>query len=151
MFEFYTVIGCFFSVLLALQGEASPVSTPVEPAMTPAVPMPSSTSPPDPSRVVPDLGDRKANRPVAGVLRLSQQAIDSRMRRVFTPNVKGEFKVSAEIVQQWKSKRKGRKSLQQLFQSCGFDTDWQGFKTKTLVFFVGKLSQIIPISNCFLC
>lgn len=140
----------FFSVILALQGEASPIPSPKEPAMPPAT-TPCSTRPPDVSGEVPDLRDQKAQRPVAGVLRLSQQAIDSRMRRVFTPNVKGEFKVSAEIVQQWKGKRKGRKSLQQLFQSCGFDADWKGLKTRALVFFVGKLFQIMPISNCFLC
>ena len=72
---------------------------------------------------IPDIRDTKAPKPVAGELRLSQPAIDSRMRRVFTPNVKGEYKVSAEIVQQWKCRRKGRKSLQQLFQSVGFSAD----------------------------
>ena len=44
------------------------------------------------------------------------------MRRVMAPNVKGEYKVSAEIIKQWQNKR-GRKSLQQLFQSCGFSPD----------------------------
>ena len=77
----------------------------------------------EPSRAeIPDINDTKAKRPAPGVLRVSQQAIESRMRRVFTPNVKGEFKVSAEIVAQWRNK-KSRKSLEQLFQSCGYSPD----------------------------
>lgn len=63
------------------------------------------------------------DRPVPGKLRLSQEAIASRLRRVFTPNVRGEYKVSAEIVEQWRKKGKGRTSLEQLFQSCGFSRD----------------------------
>lgn len=85
---------------------------------------------------IPDICDAAAPKPVAGKLRLSQAAIDSRLRRVFTPNVKGEFKVSAEIVQQWKSRRKGRKGLEQLFQSVGFSPDrgWKlAFETQMLL------------------
>ena len=72
---------------------------------------------------MPDIGDTTVPVPQAGVLRISQDAIRSRMRRVFTPNVNGDYKVSAEIVQQWKSKKKGRQSLQQLFQSVGFSPE----------------------------
>ena len=52
---------------------------------------------------IPDINDTTAERPKAGVLRISQDAIDARLRRVFTPNVRGEYKLSAEIVAQWKS------------------------------------------------
>lgn len=71
---------------------------------------------------MPDIGDTTAPVPKKGVLRLSPDAIRSRLRRVFTPNVNGTCKVSAEIVNQWKSK-KGRQSLQQLFQTVGFDPE----------------------------
>lgn len=71
---------------------------------------------------VPDIADTTAERPKAGVLRISQEAIDARLRRVFTPNVRGEFKLSAEIVGQWKSK-KGRQPLRTLFQTVGFSPD----------------------------
>lgn len=61
--------------------------------------------------------------PVAGKLRISAEAMEARMRRVFSPNVRGEYKVSTDIVAQWRDKRKGRKSLQQVFQACGLDVD----------------------------
>ena len=77
--------------------------------------------------MIPDLLDETASKPQPGKLRLSAEAIEGRLRRVFTPNVKGEFKVSAAIVQQWKSK-KTRKSLETIFQSVGFNTD-TGFQT----------------------
>ena len=71
---------------------------------------------------VPDIRDARAVAPEPGVLRISQGAVNARMRRVFQPNVNGEYKVSSEIVQQWKSK-KGRQSLQSIFQTVGFDVD----------------------------
>ena len=72
---------------------------------------------------VPDLLDTQAQAPKPGDVRLSSTAINSRLKRVFTPNVNGEYKVPAEIVKQWQCKRKGRKSLEQVFQSCGFSVD----------------------------
>lgn len=69
------------------------------------------------------IGDKSVQSPQPGVVRLSPEAVDGRLRRVFAPNAKGEFKVSQEIVAQWKT-RKGRKSLAQLFQTCGFNSDW---------------------------
>lgn len=69
------------------------------------------------------MEDVTAPVPKAGVLRISPEAIQARMRRVFTPNVNGDYKVSADIVKQWQGKKKGRKSLQQLFQAVGFDTE----------------------------
>lgn len=71
---------------------------------------------------VPDISDESAPKPKAGELRISQDAIDARLRRVFTPNVKGEYKISTELVNQWKSK-KGRQPLMKLFQTVGFSPD----------------------------
>ena len=56
---------------------------------------------------VPDIRDTTIEKPKPGQLRISADAVEGRLRRLFTPNVKGEFKVSAEIVQQWKTKRGG--------------------------------------------
>lgn len=80
-----------------------------------------------PQSKIPKLGDKGAPEPKAGGLRISPEAVEGRLRRVFTPNVRGEFKVSTAIVQQWRDKRKGRKPLEQIFQSCGYDVDW-GYK-----------------------
>ena len=65
-----------------------------------------------------------AESPTPGKLRISAEAVEARMRRVFTPNIRGEFKCSTEIVAQWRDKRKGRKTLQQVFQACGYNVDW---------------------------
>ncbi len=72
--------------------------------------------------MIPDVNDTTITKPTAGAIRVSQEAIDARLRRIFQPSVSGKYKCSAEIVQQWKCK-KGRKSLEQLFQSCGFNPD----------------------------
>ena len=69
---------------------------------------------------IPDLGDKTAPRPAIGELRISPEAIEARLRRVFQPNVKGQYKVSSAIVEQWKNKKTGRKTLEQMFQSCGY-------------------------------
>ena len=71
---------------------------------------------------VPDINDQSVPKPKAGELRISQDAIAARLRRVFTPNVKGEYKISTEIVNQWKSK-KGRQPLMKLFQTVGYSPD----------------------------
>lgn len=71
---------------------------------------------------IPELNDPLASQPVPGEIRLSHQAMESRMRRVFAPNIQGQFKVSQEIIQMYRSK-KGKKTLTQIFQSCGFNTD----------------------------
>lgn len=77
--------------------------------------------------VIPEINDPSAQAPKPGELRLSDGAIDARMRRIMKPNINGEFKVSAEIIQQWKCKKKGRKTLSQLFQSVGYDADTRFF------------------------
>jgi len=79
-----------------------------------------------PAATVPTAaGGRDGERPKPGQLRISQTAVEGRLRRLFTPNVSGEYKVSADIVKQWRTK-KGKKNIQQLFQSCGFDPDCWG-------------------------
>lgn len=72
---------------------------------------------------IPELDDETVEAPKPGKIRLSQSAIDSRLRRVFQPSVDGKYKVPMEVVKQWQCKRKGRKSLEQIFQSCGFSPD----------------------------
>ena len=77
--------------------------------------------------LIPDLQDVSVDKPKAGTMRISQAAIEGRLTRIFKPNCKGEYKVSSEILGQWRSK-KGKKSLSKIFQSCGFNTDWFGEK-----------------------
>lgn len=89
---------------------------------------------------IPDIGDKSAKAPTPGVSRISAEAVNARLRRVMEPNIRGEYKVSAEIVAQWKNKKKGRKGLEQLFQSCGFDVDWG---VKQVVVFVFSGLQIV--------
>lgn len=74
---------------------------------------------------MPQLGDQRAQVPVPGQMRVSETAVNSRLKRVFAPNIKGEYKVPMEIVRQWQKKGgKGKKNLHQIFQSCGFNPDW---------------------------
>lgn len=74
--------------------------------------------------VIPELDDKSAQQPVPGKVRISEVAVQSRLRRIFTPNIDGKYKVPMTIVQQWQSgKKKARKSLEQIFQSCGFCPD----------------------------
>lgn len=80
---------------------------------------------------IPEVNDPSAPQPVPGVIRISQKAMESRMRRVFAPNIEGKYEVSQEIVQLFKNK-KGKKTLTQIFQSCGFDTD-HGTKKKVSI------------------
>ena len=103
--------------------KVSTVPEPVQPPPRPApTPCRQATLVGDWLSEVPDIGDTSVEKPKPGQLRISADAVEGRLRRLFTPNVKGEFKVSTEIVQQWKTK-KGRRSLEQVFQSVGFNTD----------------------------
>ena len=74
---------------------------------------------------VPVHGDETAEKPKAGQLRLSENAVNLRLLRVLKPNPKtGEFRVSEKIRTMYGDKRgKGRGKLLQIFQSCGFDPD----------------------------
>lgn len=101
--------------------------------------------------IIPDIGDKSAKAPTPGVPRISAEAASARLRRVMEPNIQGQYKVSAEIVAQWKNKKKGRKGLEQLFQSCGFDVDW-GAKQVVFVLVSKGLKIVLKLkfSNVFL-
>ena len=75
---------------------------------------------------VPLLGDQNAETPQPGALRISENAINLRLRRVLQPNPRtGEHRVSESIRKMYADKRgKGRNKILQVFQSCGFDADW---------------------------
>ena len=73
-------------------------------------------------RHIPDIRDTKAPRPKAGQIHLSKKAIDGRIRRLMTPDVHGNFKVSEAIVKDFHSSTK-RKTVEQIFQMCGYDRD----------------------------
>ncbi len=86
-----------------------------------ATPCRVTVAPPD---QIPELGDRTVSRPKVGVVRLSSDAIDARLRRVFRPSINGTYKVGPEILKQWQSKnKKTRRNIEQLFQSCGYSPD----------------------------
>lgn len=72
---------------------------------------------------IPDVGDKSVPQPVPGAIRISEQAMQARMRRLMQPSINGTFKVSEEIVKKWKSRGKARTSLESLFQSVGFNKD----------------------------
>ena len=93
---------------------------------------------------IPQMDDNSIERPVPGALRLSTVLVESRLRRVFTPNVNGEYKVGKQIVDQWKDRKKGRKNLEKLFQSCGFNVDrgW-GWKINLFSLLFQKLAYPI--------
>lgn len=86
-------------------------------------PVPTPCRAEDGSENVPELGDVTAEAPKQGEIRLSEIAINSRLKRLFQPNTKGEYRVPMEIVKQWQKKGKSRRSLEQVFQSCGFNSD----------------------------
>lgn len=71
---------------------------------------------------VPGLDDTRAPRPKQGELHLSKAAINSRLRRLMKPNVHGTYKVSQEVIKDFNSTQ-GRKTIDQIFQMCGYDPD----------------------------
>ena len=77
----------------------------------------------DSGSVIPDIHDSRLPRPVPGEMRLSPDAMKARMRRLFEPNTKGQYKVSLEILKQYQSKGKSRHRLEQIFQSVGYCKD----------------------------
>lgn len=81
---------------------------------------PSDASDAEDNLDIPDLNDQTIAKPKAGELLISDAAIASRMKRMFTPKVSGQFKLADSIVQQWKSGGKPRENLKKLFQSVGF-------------------------------
>ena len=152
--------------LSGLEGLVTPtparaMATPqVAPQASPA-PSPGSSSHETPESVqkpftpddVPDIKSGKPD-PQAGVVRISPTAIYHRMRRVFHPRGSSTKRVSEELVRQWDRKGKGRTSLEQIFQSCGYNPDW--FAVKTTIHFYGEPSIIIIVfgkgcNNCNIC
>ena len=72
---------------------------------------------------IPDLSDAFAPRFHPGEHHLSQEAIRSRAKRIFTPRIDGSKKVSDEIWNDWKAKGKRRSLLQDIFKQCGYDPE----------------------------
>ena len=69
----------------------------------------------------PHVDDQRHPRPTPGSLHLSQEAIDQRLRRLTTPKANGQLKISAQIVQMYKSGGKAKKDVYHMFQAAGFD------------------------------
>lgn len=77
-----------------------------------------------PNSTVPSVDDSTAPKPDPKDLRLSEAAIDARLRRIFEPSKRtGQFKVSDAILAQYKKNGKSRKSIQKLFETCGYDKE----------------------------
>lgn len=103
---------------------ASPQTAPTTVTTPTSVPSPQSENSDVSDSAIPDVKDSEAKRPKAGVVRLSNEAIYHRMRRVFHPTGTKSKKVSDELVKQWDKGGKSRKNLEQIFQSCGYSPDW---------------------------
>ena len=73
--------------------------------------------------VIPDIQDAFAPKFKTGEHHLSDSAIASRAKRIFTPRVDGTKKVSEEIWNDWKAKGKRRQLLQDIFKQCGYDPE----------------------------
>ena len=127
-----------------------PVATPCRSvsAVPDSVASPTTVSPeslPTPlSEKPPLLGDENAEKPVAGQIRLSQNAINLRMHRMMKTDSKGNSKVSAEIRKQYTNK-KGKLRLQQIFQTCLYDPDWCVENPKQFVNLSMQYYVFVPI------
>jgi len=74
---------------------------------------------------VPDLGDISSPAPTPQKLRISEAAADARLRRTMAPSLKdGSFKVSSEVIKQYRKGGKGKKSVLKLLETCGYCQDW---------------------------
>ena len=86
------------------------------------VPSPTVLEVSSPESTIPSLDDVTASKPKAQVMRISEAAADARLRRVFEPSKRtGEYKVWDAILAQYKKPGKSRKSLQKIFETCGYD------------------------------
>lgn len=86
------------------------------------VPSPTVLEVSSPESTIPSLDDATASKPKAQVMRISEAAADARLRRVFEPSKRtGDYKVSDAILAQYKKPGKSRKSLQMIFETCGYD------------------------------
>lgn len=89
-----------------------------------STPLSTSSSTPGTAEVEVPPDHSESSRPNAQKLRISEAAADARLRRLMQPSMKtGEFKVSQEIIKQYKRNGKSKKSLQKLFETCGYDQD----------------------------
>ena len=123
------------AVTESLSQPERPVATPcrVPEAEKPVVELDQTPSPPvsptvleadSPGSTVPSVDDSAAAKPNPKVLRLSEAATDARLRRVFEPSKRtGQYKVSDAILAQYKKNGKSRKSIQKLFETCGYDKE----------------------------
>lgn len=96
---------------------------------------PSATPPPvaTPARAAPEAR-LEDSRPNPQTLRISAAAADARLRRSMSPSLKdGSYKVSQEIVKQYRKGGKGKQSLLKLFETCGYCKE-PGWWPKMLVF-----------------
>ena len=96
--------------------------TATEPAQG-ATPHDATPEPFSPYSEVPDIKDTKAPRFRPGEAQISAEAIRQRAKRIFMPRRDGSLKVSQEIFREWKSKGKERKTLEEIFKRCGYNSD----------------------------
>ena len=97
------------------------------------VPTPTRTNKVTPSQKhpsldsIPEIGDTRAPQPKPKELRMSPAAADARLRRCMEPSRRtGKFKVSDEVLLQYKKNGKSRQKLRKIFETCGYDQD-KGF------------------------
>ena len=101
----------------------------------------------EPPLDIPKLGDKSVESPRAGEPDLSRSAIDSRLRRVFKPNLKGKMKVSDAILKDWEcgAKSKQRKQLEQIFAMCGYCPD-----TTTAIDYFSRVQSLLCVATALI-
>ncbi len=72
---------------------------------------------------VPFTDDPLAEKPELYQHTLSPNAIRQRSQRIFKRRTDGTLKVSQTIFDEWHSKGKDRKMLEQIFKQCGYDVE----------------------------
>ena len=73
--------------------------------------------------VIPFLNDENAPKPEVGRHDLSADAIRQRANRIFKPRANGDLKVSQQIYDEWHSKGKARRCLEQIFKQVGYNPE----------------------------
>ena len=100
------------------------VETPLVVAPTPEqIPSPNEQQVEEPQDEVP-APDAVPKPTHAPGLSLSKDAIDKRLRRVFTPRADGTYQVSDEFVKQYTAKGASREALLVMFEKCDYKPDW---------------------------
>lgn len=100
------------------------VETPLEPSPPPGQPSPGNEQQevePLPEVPSPVTVPKPTHSPG---LSLSKDAIDKRLRRVFTPRADGTYQVSDEFVKQYMAKGASREALLVMFEKCDYEPDW---------------------------